>query len=111
MVSFINGSPVYTDVVRNSIPQRYAGGPLSTGTGNKLVAAGVKLVSVFGATEVGAPTLLFDTDDSHGPDADVKTSADWSWMQFSDRARTRWIDQGDGTFELQFLVEFTLSEG
>ena len=97
-------------MVQNSIPYRYAGGPLSTGTGNKLVAAGVKLVSVFGATEVGAPTLLFDTDDSHGPDADIKTSADWSWMQFSDRVKTRWIDQGDGTFELQFLVEFTLPE-
>lgn len=59
---------------------------------------------MFGATEVGAPTLLFDTDDSRGADADVKTSADWSWMQFSDRVKTRWVDQGDGTYELQFLV-------
>ena len=48
---------------------------------------------------------ILDTDDSQGPDSPMKTSADWAWMQFDEsRVRCRWIPQGDGTYELQFLV-------
>ncbi|KAI0079020.1 acetyl-CoA synthetase-like protein, partial [Panus rudis PR-1116 ss-1] len=83
----------------------FAGGPLSEGNGGKLTKAGVKLFPVYGGTEFGATTRMLDTDDSHGLDApDVKTSADWAWMQFIDLCKTRWIPQGDGTFELQFLT-------
>ncbi|THH28492.1 hypothetical protein EUX98_g5704 [Antrodiella citrinella] len=82
----------------------FAGGPLSDTNGVKLTAAGVKLFSVYGATECGVPTGLFDADDSQGPDADVKTSAEWSWMKFVDYVNIRWIPQGDGSYELQFLT-------
>ncbi|KAH8102700.1 hypothetical protein BXZ70DRAFT_929500 [Cristinia sonorae] len=85
----------------------FAGGPLSDANGDKLVAAGVKLFAVYGATECGVYTRIFDIDNSQGPDADVKTSADWAWMQFSDRVTPHWIPQGDGTFELQFLTTET----
>ncbi|THH28493.1 hypothetical protein EUX98_g5705 [Antrodiella citrinella] len=82
----------------------FAGGPVSDVNGVKLTAAGVKLFACYGVTESGVPTGLFDTDDSQGPDADVKTSADWAWMTFSDRVDIRWDPQGDGTFELQYLT-------
>ncbi|CAL1703617.1 unnamed protein product [Somion occarium] len=97
-------SPEAIEYLKSLKLVRYAGGPLSTATGDKLVAAGVKLTSVYGGTEFGALTLMFDTDDSQGPEAPVKTSADWAWMQFSDQVKCRWIDQGDGTYELQFLT-------
>ncbi|KAG6892282.1 nonribosomal peptide synthetase [Termitomyces sp. T159_Od127] len=29
---------------------------------------------------------------------------DWAYMEFSDRAEIRWVPQGDGTFECQFLT-------
>ena len=82
----------------------FAGGPLSARNGNKLVAAGVKLHAVYGTTEFGAPVNVLDADDSQGPDANVKTSADWAWMSFSDRIRCRWVPEGDGSYELQLLV-------
>ena len=59
---------------------------------------------MYGATEIGAYTDVFDADDSHGPDAPVKTSADWAWFSFCSRVKPRWIPQGDGTYELQLLV-------
>ncbi|TCD64925.1 putative NRPS-like protein biosynthetic cluster [Steccherinum ochraceum] len=82
----------------------FAGGPLSDANGDKLVASGVNLCSIYGATEFGAPTMIFDTDDTQGPDSDVKTSADWAWLQLSNTVNTRWVPQGDGTYELQTLT-------
>ena len=82
----------------------FAGGPLSDVNGTKLVKAGVRLNSIYGGTEFGAPTGLWDTDDSQGPDADVKTTDDWAWFSFSDMVNLRWVDQGDGTYELHYLV-------
>lgn len=85
--------------------QAFAGGPLSEKNGGQLTAAGVKLFSVYGGTEYGVYTGVFDTDDSQGPDAPVKTSQDWAWMTFpQDRVICRWDPQGDGTYELQFIV-------
>jgi hypothetical protein len=59
---------------------------------------------VYGATECGVHTLVLSEDDSLGPDAPVKTSADWAWLAFSDKVNCWWVPQGDGTYELQFLV-------
>ena len=84
--------------------QTYAGGPLSDVNGDKLAASGVLLTPVYGATEVGAITRSFDMDDSQGFDANVKTSRDWAWFQLSRSTKPRWVPEGDGTFELQFLV-------
>ncbi|KAH9939474.1 hypothetical protein B0H21DRAFT_780597 [Amylocystis lapponica] len=67
----------------------FGGGPLSTTSGNKLVAAGVNLQSTYGTTEVGAVTM---------------TLHDWEWIEMSSRVDTRWVPQGDGTYELQILT-------
>lgn len=84
--------------------KEFAGGPLSDVNGDKLTAAGVALFSIYGTTEVGTITRIFDTDDSKRPESTVKTSRDWAWMQFSEKTNPRWIPQGDGTYELHLLV-------
>ncbi|EKM52305.1 uncharacterized protein PHACADRAFT_260612 [Phanerochaete carnosa HHB-10118-sp] len=82
----------------------YAGGPLSKTSGNKLVAAGVRLCCVYGGTEYGVHTKILDTDYSLGPEASSRTKEDWEWVSFPDYPKCRWIPQGDGTYELQFLT-------
>lgn len=80
-----------------------AGGPLSTKAGERLLAGGVKLISVYGSTECGACSRLFDID-YESDAADKKTKDDWEWYAFTDCITRRWIPQGDGTYELQILV-------
>ena len=84
--------------------QVFAGGPLSTAGGNKLVEAGVRLQSTYGLTECGGPSKCYRVDQSLPPDAPVKTKWDWEWLEMSDRVKPRWIPQGDGTYELHLLV-------
>lgn len=64
--------------------------------GNILSKAGVTLRPLYGGTEFGintrfTPIALNDTDD-------------WEYMQFHDHMNIRWIPQGDGSYECQFLV-------
>lgn len=61
---------------------------------------------MYGGTEYGVYTGIFDTVPEDAPDAAVrKTRADWAWLTLpEDRVRLRWDPQGDGTYELQFLV-------
>jgi hypothetical protein len=75
------------------------GGPLSQKTGCLLVERGVKLSSVYGGTEFGAPTRFYC-----GPD---RSPEDWSWFSFIDSVNPRFISQGDGLYECQFLVSHT----
>lgn len=82
----------------------FAGGPLSQTNGDKLVKAGVNLFAVYGGTEFGVHTRVFDTDPDAGPDSDVKSKEDWAWMTFQERVRPNWVPQGDGTYEVEFLV-------
>ena len=82
----------------------YAGGPLSAHNGTKLMKAGVPLHCVYGLTECGAHTKGYCVDDSQGPDAPWKTSADWEWIQLAEYVKPRWVPQGDGTFELVVYV-------
>ena len=85
--------------------QGFAGGPLSEKGGNRLAAAGIPLVNVYGATETGSTMDVVHPDDSKGPDANVKTTADWAWIVFpEDQLHCRWVPEGDGSYELQFLV-------
>lgn len=77
---------------------------MSAANGGKLIAAGVPLYPIYGGTEFGSPVQTFDMDDSKGPDADVKTSADWAYMQFGEMTNCRWVPQGDGTYELIYMV-------
>ena len=57
----------------------------------------------YGGTEFGPHTKIFDIDEaSDAPTA--KTRADWEWMAFTERVQPRWDPQGDGTYELQYVV-------
>ncbi|KAI0087796.1 hypothetical protein BDY19DRAFT_1010558 [Irpex rosettiformis] len=82
----------------------FSGGPLSAKSGAKLIKAGVSLYSIYGITECGAHSMNFDADDSQGPDALCKTSADWDWFQFSDAVKPRFVPQSDGKYELHYLT-------
>ena len=85
----------------------FAGGPLSSANGTKLVAGGVPLFAVYGATEFGTLTCLLDsTDDltATEPNPSGKTRDDWEWMQLPSQCSPRWVPEGDGTYELQLLV-------
>jgi acyl-CoA synthetase (AMP-forming)/AMP-acid ligase II len=73
----------------------FAGGPLATKTGDALVAAGVKLSSVYGTTEFSPITYTF-----RSPTEQVL----WEWVRFGPNQRIRWVAQGDGTYECQVLV-------
>lgn len=63
--------------------------------GDSLASNGVKLAPSYGGTEFGSPTFIVKRK------GDEK---DWAYMEFSPRAKVRWIHQGDGTYECQFLV-------
>ncbi|KAJ3555784.1 hypothetical protein NM688_g2384 [Phlebia brevispora] len=79
----------------------FAGGPLARKAGAALVAAGVKLCSVYGATELGSVSKAFDWEERDGRPA-AKTLAEWEYIQFSDLTKPLWDPQNDGTFELKF---------
>ncbi|KAF7798276.1 hypothetical protein EIP86_009494 [Pleurotus ostreatoroseus] len=82
----------------------YAGGPLSKKAGDKLVAAGVKLTSVYGATEFGSVALAYYPDKPEDASYDIRAPQDWEWLQMNPRYTLRWIPQGDGTYELHVLA-------
>ena len=81
--------------------QTFAGGPLSQKCGDDLVAAGVKITSLYAATEIGLPTPIFDPEPCS---AGVRDPMDWEWVEICDDVKARWDPQGDGSFELQILV-------
>ncbi|KIM36904.1 hypothetical protein M413DRAFT_31301 [Hebeloma cylindrosporum] len=76
----------------------YCGGPVAFEIGDSLVASGVKLSPIYGATECGLITLPFKRKGDEG---------DWVYLEFSDKAKVRWVPQGDGTYECQSLATAT----
>ncbi|KZP05121.1 acetyl-CoA synthetase-like protein [Athelia psychrophila] len=74
----------------------FGGGPLAVKTGDALSRAGVKLVQLYGATEIGVVTKFLTYTTERSPE-------DWSYVQFSDKTNVRWVPQADGSFESQFL--------
>lgn len=64
-----------------------------------MVDAGIKLSSVYGATEIGIITSLFRNE------AEQKL---WDWVQFRPYPEVRWAPEGDGTYECQVLVRLEL---
>ena len=54
------------------------------------------MISLYGGTEFGAPVCF----------RDGSGDKDWEYVSFPQLVNTRWGDQGDGTYELQFLVRF-----
>ncbi|KAJ7072833.1 hypothetical protein C8F01DRAFT_972227, partial [Mycena amicta] len=73
----------------------FAGGSLPPRLGKVFMDAGVKILSVYGATESGVISSIVPLP------GDEK---EWEWFRFLDRVQTRWIPQGDNTFECQILV-------
>ncbi|KZT70541.1 acetyl-CoA synthetase-like protein [Daedalea quercina L-15889] len=78
----------------------FGGGPLSKVNGDKLVARGVRVCTSYGATEIGS-MAHFPLDDAGVRN---RSPEDWQWARIADTSKPRWVDQGDGTFELQFLT-------
>ncbi|KAJ7446336.1 putative aminoadipate reductase, partial [Mycena latifolia] len=80
----------------------FGGGCLPRRLGDALVRAGLKIQTVYGATEFGTiSSMLPYPEDKH----------EWEWFRFSDKVNVRWMPQGDGTFECQVLhsENYTLS--
>ncbi|KAG0691850.1 putative aminoadipate reductase [Suillus ampliporus] len=73
----------------------FAGGPLAPKIGNTLVNAGVKLSSLYGATEFGDITYFFRNE--------VEQKL-WDWVRFGPNSKIRWVPQDDGTYECQVLT-------
>ena len=69
-----------------------------------LVAAGVRLTSIYGLTETGVLNKIMDVDYSPNAKPQARKPEDWAYLQFDERIKPRWVDQGDGTYELQLLV-------
>lgn len=76
--------------------QAFGGGPLSLKVGNALSAAGVPVVTGFGATECGIVTSI--------PSREDIADGDWLWVRIADGIDVRWIPQGDGMYECHVLV-------
>lgn len=62
------------------------------------------LVSGYGATEAGPVCHPFDGFEADPSDPNARTLEDWQWQRISPLTIPRWVPQGDGTYELQFLV-------
>lgn len=77
--------------------QGYGGGPLARKVGDFLSHQGVTISCLYGTTEIGIPTTLSDGAEDRVPE-------DWSYMRMDKDVNMRWVPQGDGTFESQFLV-------
>ncbi|KIJ66073.1 hypothetical protein HYDPIDRAFT_27271 [Hydnomerulius pinastri MD-312] len=73
----------------------YGGGPLPEKIGNALHAEGVRVGTQYGGSEFGAPTPY--------PRREDLEDGDWLWMRFAEDVPIRWVPQGDGTYECQFL--------
>ncbi|KAF7340998.1 Acetyl-CoA synthetase-like protein [Mycena sanguinolenta] len=75
----------------------HCGGPLPSSVGDFLINQGINMVTVYGGTEFGAVT-------------DIKVrqaerdAEEWNWIRFSDHVNIRWVPQGEGVFECQFLT-------
>lgn len=74
----------------------FGGAGLSTNVGNRLIAEGVPLLSVYGTTETGPSCSCFSIRNS-------ENSNEWDYSVLSPNHKARFIDQGDGLFELHYL--------
>ncbi|KAF8154594.1 hypothetical protein B0H34DRAFT_783744 [Crassisporium funariophilum] len=73
----------------------YSGGSMPSKLGNFMTDSGVLITPVYGATEFGSPTRFFRRK------GDEK---EWDYLAFDEKANIRWVPQGDGTYESQFLT-------
>lgn len=78
----------------------FGGALLPDKVGFALENAGVKIYSAYGLTEAGVHTALRENDELEGS----TVGEHWRWLKFDNAVKPRWIAQGDGTYELEFLV-------
>ncbi|KAJ3983514.1 putative aminoadipate reductase [Lentinula detonsa] len=97
MLQIWSQSPSSLDVLRSLKVVLTGGGPLSHATGDYLISCGVHLRAIYGLTEAGSPSTWSMEDGFE----------DWSWHKFPEGPHIRWVPQGDGTFEIQFLTTDT----
>lgn len=65
---------------------------------------GVHLVVGYGATEVGTTIADFSVYDADRTNEMAKLPEEWEWLSIDRVSKPRWVDQEDGTYELQYLV-------
>ncbi|KAJ3773057.1 putative aminoadipate reductase [Lentinula raphanica] len=81
------------EVLRTMRSVTYGGGPIASSVGEALIAQGVPINIGYGGTEFGVVSeLRFDQLES------------WEYIEFNASVKIRWVPQGDGTFEAQFLT-------
>ena len=88
-----------------------SGGPLSNKIGDKLVAAGVRLYTMYGSTELASIAKILDASVPRlGRQPSLsKDRQEWAWMAFADHIQHRMVSQGNDLYELQVLVSVTLA--
>jgi acyl-coenzyme A synthetase/AMP-(fatty) acid ligase len=72
---------------------QYGGGPLAPKIAESLVSRGVRVVTGYGGTEFGVVSEL-----------SLESEVTWEYFKFKDGVNVRLVPQGDGTYEVQFLV-------
>ncbi|KAF7330079.1 Acetyl-CoA synthetase-like protein [Mycena kentingensis (nom. inval.)] len=77
----------------------FSGGPLPTEVGDYLVEKGVNLAQIYGSTECCGVTRLV-----RSPEV---LASQWTWVEFSERVKIRWVPVNETTFEAQFLTSPT----
>ncbi|KAF8179468.1 putative aminoadipate reductase [Pholiota molesta] len=82
-------------ILSSLLEVKFSGGALSPRTGQFLVENGVKLSTSYGGTEFGAPcaSSIREGDEQ-----------DWEYVEFSERSKVRWVPQGNGLYECQFII-------
>ncbi|KAF9007727.1 acetyl-CoA synthetase-like protein [Hymenopellis radicata] len=78
----------------------FSGGTLSTQVGNNLSQRGIKLSSIYGATEYGAPVHTV-------PRVRDIADGDWSYIRFDSRAAIQWVSRGSGLYEAIIMATET----
>ncbi|KAJ7686385.1 hypothetical protein B0H17DRAFT_1160660 [Mycena rosella] len=89
-------SPEHVAYLKTLNMLTYSGGPLASRVGDSLFSQGVNIIPMYGATVY---VIFRNIVRLHEIDA-----GEWAWMRFSSRVNIRWIPQGDGKFECQFLT-------
>ncbi|KAF8199438.1 putative non-ribosomal peptide synthetase [Pholiota molesta] len=83
------------NILSSLLQVRFSGGALSPAIGQFLFENGVKLATSYGGTEFGAPcaSSIREGDEQ-----------DWEYIEFSERSKVRWVPQGNGLYECQFII-------
>ncbi|KZP06375.1 acetyl-CoA synthetase-like protein [Athelia psychrophila] len=77
----------------------YGGGPLTKKIGDALVHAGVKLINMYGSTEIGPITASYSDSSNRN-----RAPEDWSYVRFAQDVNVRMVRERDGnSYEAHIL--------